>query len=89
MDKKRENFIKARCLKANLVEQPRLINAQQRMPKGVDYIYPKPEHGNRVGPEIPVTAYLNKPFVTVLQFWGWELILRDDGTWDWEATDGG
>jgi len=24
-----------------------------------------------------------------LQFWGWELILRDDGTWDWEATDGG
>jgi len=24
-----------------------------------------------------------------LQFWGWAIVLLEDGTWFWEATDGG
>ena len=24
-----------------------------------------------------------------LQLWGWAIVLNEDGTWYWEATDGG
>jgi len=24
-----------------------------------------------------------------IQFWGWAIVLHEDGTWHWEATDGG
>jgi hypothetical protein len=90
MNKKQDLFLRARMLKANLIEQPKLINAVIRMSGGRDYhFHDKTKGYNRVGPEISVTAHLNEPFVTKLQFWGWELILKDDGTWFWNDTSGG
>ena len=85
-----KEFLQSRTLKANLSEQPKLINAVIRMPEGGDYYHHDKSKGyNRVGPEISVTPYLNTPFKTKLQFWGWELILNHDGTWTWNDTSGG
>lgn len=42
--------------------------------------------GDQIVEPIPI---LHNKGVVILQFFGWSLNLNDDGTWIWEATDGG
>jgi hypothetical protein len=44
---------------------------------------------NKDGFNMDCLVYLGKLFDMTLQFDGWCINLKDDGTWDWEDTTGG
>jgi hypothetical protein len=39
-------------------------------------------------PMVAASVYKKKNSIS-LQFWGWAIVLNDDGTWFWEDTSGG
>lgn len=60
-------------IKELLVEETPLVLEERQLPK------------REIG-VLPITHNENK---IILQFWGWSINLLEDGTYFWEATDGG